>query len=960
MGNRSSVVGVQPFVVKTGVNPLRELAKAGQSVWLDYIRRSFVTGGELAGLVEGDGLAGVTSNPSIFEKAVTGSTDYADALAALGRRSGIDAAQAYERLVVEDVQLAADVLRPVWDSTAGRDGYASLEVSPRLAHDTQATVSEARRLWRELARPNVMVKVPATAAGLPAIEALTAEGINVNVTLLFSVNVYAEVAEAFLRGLERLAEGAGDLARIASVASFFVSRIDTDVDAQISKRLAERSGDDDRVRLERLLGKVAIANAKIAYQRYLGFFAGPRWDRLQSRGARPQRLLWASTSTKNPAYRDVMYAEELVGPDTVDTMPPATLAAFREHGRVRPSLLEDPDGATRVLAELGEAGISLEDVTGRLTDQGVRLFSEAFDKLLAAVGTALSTHAPARAHPGATLPEPEASAVRGALAAWASSGGTRRVWARDASVWTGGDEAQWLGWLGITDDQRAHLGHLREIADDVKAAGFTDAVLLGMGGSSLAPDVLRRTFGPGEGHPGLTVLDSTDPDQIRAVERGLDLARTLFIVSSKSGTTVEPNLLKAYFLARVRETVGEEAPRRFIAVTDPGSPLEAVAREDGFLRVFHGVPSIGGRYSALSDFGLVPAAITGVPVAQLLDRAEEMAHACASCVPDAENPGVVLGTALGALAKGGRDKVTVVASPPVAGFGAWLEQLLAESTGKRGKGLIPVDGEKLGLPEVYGSDRVFVYLRMSSAPDAEQDAALDRLARAGHPVIRLDMETPVDIGREFFRWEFATAVAGSLLGINPFDQPDVESAKETARRLTAEYESSGVLPEERPVAEGGEIALFAAGGVPGNGGGLAGVLRTYLASLAPGDYFALLAYVEMNDSHREALQAIRHRVRDARRVATCLGFGPRFQHSTGQAYKGGPNKGVFLQLTHDQAEDLPVPGRRLSFGVVEAAQARGDLAALAERGRCALRVHVGADVGRGLARLDELVAEALG
>ena len=948
------------------MNPLLKLAELGQSVWLDYIRRSFVTGGELAQLVKDDGLKGVTSNPSIFEKAIAGSTDYTEALAALSHEPGLDPVKAYERLAVEDVRLAADALRPAWDATRGGDGYASLEVSPRLAHDTDGTVTEARRLWRELERPNVMVKVPGTAESLPAIKRLTAEGINVNVTLLFSVDMYVRVVEAFLRGLERLAENGGDVSRIASVASFFVSRIDTDVDALLGERLAAGAAGAERARLERLLGTVAIANARVAYQRYLELFGGARWLALASRGAHPQRLLWASTSTKNPKYRDVMYVEELIGADTVNTMPLATLHAFREHGRVRRSLTADPEAAGRTLAELEEAGIHLGDVTDGLTERGVELFAEAFDKLLAAVQAARAPRATAsNAGPAARLPEPETVAVRDALASWGAAGNTRRLWARDASLWTGADEAGWLGWLGVTDDQRAHLGHLHSLAADMRGGRFTKAVLLGMGGSSLAPDVLRRTFRPAEGSPELAVLDSTDPGQIRSVERDLDMKRTVFIVSSKSGTTVEPNLLMEYFLTRMREAVGpEEAARRFMVVTDPGSPLERLAADRGFPRVFHGVPAIGGRYSALSDFGLVPAAVMGLDVARLLDRAEEAVHACASCVPAGDNPGVVLGTVMGTLAKRGRDKVTIVASPGIGAFGAWLEQLMAESTGKRGTGLIPVDGERPGSPDAYGGDRLFVYLRLASAADVGQDEAMAALERAGQPVFRIDVAEPYDLGREFFRWEFATAVAGSLLGINPFDQPDVEAAKEGARRLTAAYEASGELPSETPLATGDGISLFAdernaAELRRSRRRSVGGVVRAHLDRLRKGDYFCLLAYLEMSDENRGALQAIRHRVRDAKHVATCLGFGPRFQHSTGQVYKGGPNTGVFLQVTCDHPDDLPVPGHRLAFGVVEAAQARGDLEALAGRGRRVLRVHLGGDVQAGLRTLEAWTAKAM-
>jgi transaldolase/glucose-6-phosphate isomerase len=520
----------------------------------------------------------------------------------------------------------------------------------------------------------------------------------------------------------------------------------------------------------------------------------------------------------------------------------------------------------------------------------------------------------------------------------------------------------------VTEDQlETDPERFRRISELVREEGFSDVLLLGMGGSSLCPDILASAFGKIDGFPLLHVLDSTDPAQIRSFEEKIDLTETLFIVSSKSGTTLETMILKRYFFDRLASEIGEEeAGRRFIAITDPDSALEETAEEDSFRRVFFGVPSIGGRYSALSDFGMVPAAAMGLDVRRLLDRAEEMVHACASCVAADENPGVVLGAILGVLGAAGRNKVTLVASPGIRDFGAWLEQLLAESTGKEGIALIPVEGERLGTPDVYGDDRLFVYLRLEEGADGDQDVAIERLEAAGQPVVRIQLEDRYDLGGEFFRWEFATAVAGSILGINPFNQPDVEASKKAAKRLTQEYERTGELPGEAAIIEDGDLELFAdesnraaLAKAVGKDGSLEDHLRAHLDRIEAGDYFAALAYIEMNEAHREELQRIRHRVRDARGVATCLGFGPRFLHSTGQAYKGGPNSGVFLQITCEDAEDLQVPGRDYTFGIVKAAQARGDLEVLAERDRRALRVHIGRDVAAGLARLRGIIEEAL-
>jgi transaldolase/glucose-6-phosphate isomerase len=944
-------------------NPLRSLAGFGQSVWLDYIRRSLITSGELKRLVVEDGLRGVTSNPAIFEKAIVGSTDY-EAVIDSKESASLNAKALYEKIAVTDVQDAADILRSVYEESKQHDGYVSLEVSPLLARDTAGTIEEARRLWKAVNRPNLMVKVPATREGIPAIRQLISEGINVNVTLLFSRDVYEEVAKAYIQGLTARAASGADISRIASVASFFVSRIDSKIDAQITSQLKSTSDSTQHARLSGLLGKVAIANAKLAYHSFGELYSGEAWKTLANKGAQRQRLLWASTSTKNPSYRDVIYVEELIGPFTVNTIPPATFNAFREHGRLRESLTEDVENASDTMDALERAGISMKTVTDSLLEEGLRQFVDAFAQLLKATGSRKNGESTAKINSITyRLPQKLAAAVDGVLADWEKNGKVRRLWRADASLWTGADENHWLGWLGITDDQEVHGVHLRLLAAEVKQAGFKHALLLGMGGSSLCPEVLRLTFGKIEGFPELHVLDSTDPAQIKAIEAKIDLKSTLFIVSSKSGGTLEPNIYKQYFFARVKEVVGEkEAGNRFVAVTDPDSKMEYVAENDKFRHIFFGLPSIGGRYSALSNFGMVPAAVMGIDVPQFLNRTEEMVHACGATVPARENPGVVLGAILGALANNGRDKVTIITSPGIADLGAWLEQLLAESTGKNGKGIIPVDREGVSLQDRYGSDRLFVYLRLESAPDGDHDAAVAALEKAGQPVVRIGVREPYSIGEEFFRWEVATAVAGSIIGINAFNQPDVEASKIATRKLTSEYEATGKLPAESPFFEGEGVKLYADARNAGElkqGKSLEDVLRLHLQRMGSGDYFALLGYIAMNDENDAALQGIRHKVRDTKSVATVLGFGPRFLHSTGQAYKGGPNSGVFLQITCDDPEDLPVPEQKYTFGVVKAAQARGDFAVLAERGRRALRVHLGKDVKTGLSTLRAAVSRAL-
>ena len=945
-------------------NPVRELQHYGQSVWLDYIRRSLFTSGELQRLIDEDGLCGVTSNPSIFEKAIAASADYRDALARMPPMPSSRAV--YEHIVVRDVQDAADLLVETYTRTSKRDGYVSLEVSPLLAHDTSATVEEARRLWQAVSRPNIMIKVPATTEGISAVGRLISEGINVNVTLIFSLGCYDRVVEAYLAGLEQRCANQAALGGIASVASFFVSRIDSEIDSIISHRMSAANTPRDRELLRGLLGTAAIASAKLAYQRYREVFESTRWLALAARGAQTQRLLWASTATKNSSYRDVLYLEELVGPDTVSTVPPATLDAFRDHGCPRASLCEDVESALETLSSLARAGIRIDEVADSLLERGVQLFTDSFTKLLTAVGRSAGEDRVGEiARLTCSLPGNIATALNAAVHDWRTTGKIRKLWSRDASLWTGSDEARWLGWLGIADGQLAHIDHLRRIAEAVNAAGFEQVLLLGMGGSSLGPEVFRTTFGKRAGFPELHVLDSTDPGQVLSFERQADRGKTLYIVSSKSGGTLEPMIFKQYFFEHLKLRVGEtEAGNRFIAITDPGSKLQGVAQSERFRHIFCGDPTIGGRYSVLSDFGLVPAAIMGVDVPKLLDRAEEMVHACTPSVPIDENAAAMLGLILGVAHNAGRNKLTLITSPDLGNFGAWLEQLVAESTGKGGKGIIPVDREAPGDPAVYGDDRLFVYVRLNTAPDLEQDRGVEALLRAEHPVVRICVDDIYDLGAEFFRWELATAVAGAVIGVHPFDQPDVEASKVATHRLTAQFERTGKLPEETPILSG-SARLFAdernaiALQTAARGSSMADYLRAHLDRIRPHDYFAVLAYIAMNGPHEAALQSIKKLVRDRKKVATCLGFGPRFLHSTGQAYKGGPNSGVFLQITARNAVDVPVPGQKFTFGVVAAAQALGDFQVLAARRRRVLRVDLGEDVLAGLADLDAAIRQAL-
>jgi len=542
----------------------------------------------------------------------------------------------------------------------------------------------------------------------------------------------------------------------------------------------------------------------------------------------------------------------------------------------------------------------------------------------------------------------------------------KRVWERDARLWTGKDEDLWLGWLDIITEQKKEVPHLLEAAEDIKGAGFTDVLLLGMGGSSLCAEVIRLTFGRVDGYPELHVLDSTVPAQVKRFEGRVDLKNTLCIIASKSGGTTEPNVFRDYFYRRIQELVGpDEVGKHFVAITDPGSMVETDARERGFRYIFHGVPSIGGRYSALSNFGMAPAAIMGIDIEVLLDRAELMVQRCAACVEPAENPGLALGITLAALAKSGVDKVTFVTSPGIGDLGAWLEQLLAESTGKSDKGLIPIDLEPIGHADVYGPDRVFVYIRLMPEPDTDQDRTIDTLEMDGHPIVRISVPGKIDIGCEFFRWEFATAVAGAVLNINPFNQPNVQESKDYTKSLMDEYERIGSLPTESPVLETAGIKVYTdqanalALETWISGGTLESCLRGHMNRIELKDYVAINAYLEMNPENHELLQQIRQVIQNHKKIATTLGYGPRFLHSTGQLHKGGPNTGVFIQITSDDTEDLAIPGREYTFSVLKEAQSTGDHLSLSTRKRRILRIHLSTDVTAGLVKLHDAFENAM-
>ena len=945
-------------------NPLLEIQRFGQSAWLDYIHRADLENGDLQRRIDEEGLLGVTSNPSIFQKAI-GDSDTYDA--AIMTMLDLEAQDIYEALAIEDIQNATDLFRPVYDRSAGGDGYVSLEVSPLLARDTQATVDEAKRLFTTVDRPNLMIKIPATPEGIPAIEAAIAAGINVNVTLIFALNNYEQVAEAFIRGLERRLAAGQDVTRVASVASFFLSRIDAMVDVILENNIRAAQVRQDTARIaanSKLLGQTAIANAKMAYRSFQRIFEGTRFEALRAAGAQMQRPLWASTSTKNPAYSDTLYVDNLIGPHTVNTLPPATLAAFKDHGVAAETLTREAGHLLppeEVLDRLAEVDVDLGGVTSRLQDDGVDAFIESFETLISQVAAKRTLLRSGIIERGKLALGIYHGAVDQAVEQLDASFTNPRLWNKDGSLWKSHGPTiekivNRLGWLDV--EATIDRERLKALQESVRGGRFKHVVLLGMGGSSLAPEVLADTFGPQDGFPSLIVLDSTDPARIRQVESQIAIDETLFIIASKSGGTIETLALDHYFWAK---TGGKGD--QFIVITDAGSRLEQIARQAGLRDIFINPADIGGRYSALSYFGLVPAALIGLDLESLWASADTMLAANGENIPAHYHPGLLLGAVIGALALEGRDKVTIYSSESLNSFGNWAEQLLAESLGKEGGGALPVVGASIGLPHDYASDRLFIYLRLDNDADvAEKDAAVRALREAGHPRVTLRLADKGAIAGEFFRWEYATAIAGAMLKVNPFDEPNVTEAKEATKALLQTYQERGSLPVQSPVMKGQGLELYADDitraplrelchhhGFDGNDA--VGVIAAQMAGTYAGDYFAFLIYFSPNADEQRLIERIQRRLRHVTKRAVTIGYGPRYLHSTGQYHKGGGDNGVFWQLTAEAPPDLAIPGMDFSFGALFAAQAAGDLQALRNHKRRAIRLHLTGDRSIGLIKL---------
>ena len=895
---------------------IKKLTALGQSIWYDNIQRKILENGEFKAMIERGEIRGVTSNPSIFNAAIAKTNDYDSALTPLAW-AGWDAEKIFWQLAIEDIKAACDAFQPLYEESNGGDGYVSIEVSPDVAHDTEATAAQAQQLWARIKRPNLMVKIPATKAGIPAIRKSIAAGVNINITLIFSLKRYAEVMDAYLSGLEERAAAGHPIDHIASVASFFVSRVDTKIDP----KLPDGSP---------LKGKAAIANAKLAYDEYQKTFAGARWEKLKVKGARVQRPLWASTSTKNPAYPDTIYINHLIGPETVNTVPPATLEAFKDHGVAAMTLVRGLDEAHNDIDQLEAAGISMDVVTQELEDEGIKAFADAFTQLLATIDerrkNAASSLGPVADSASKRISQLEADSV------------PARLWKHDPFLWAPAKDVAGqhevtirMGWLDSTDKARKLLKSYEAFAKEIKKAKIDRVLVLGMGGSSLTAEVFSSLLAAAkiDAPLSLAILDSTDPAQVKQAAENYPPDKTLYIVASKSGGTAEVMAAFDYFWK-----LSKKDGSHFIATTDPGTSLEALARKRNFRKIFSSDEFVGGRYSALTDFGLVPASLLGMDLNQLLDKADWMRAQCGEHIPAARNPGMALGAVIGEAALGGRDKLTILSDAPLSAFAGWIEQIIAESSGKSGKGILPVPLEPIGDPKVYGADRLFVYLRQGG----ELDATMKSLREAGHPVIEFAIPSVYDIGAEMFRWEVATVVACSILGVNAFDQPNVESSKKITKAKIADYQAKGKLKEGKPAWKKDGVLVFSPTAV--TGASLKAVLNSYLKKAKAGGYVAINAYLPRNGAMVNALQNLRVAIRAKTGNAVTAGFGPRFQHSTGQFHKGGLRNAMFIQITAEPETDFDIPTEGLTFGTLIRAQALGDYEALIEAKKKVLRIHL--------------------
>ncbi|HOT99210.1 MAG TPA: bifunctional transaldolase/phosoglucose isomerase [Anaerolineaceae bacterium] len=914
------------------MNRSEALKQAGQSIWYDNIERGMLMDGEMARMIKDGEVYGVTSNPSIFEKSISSSAAYDDILQSMAW-AGLSKEQIYLELVREDIQAAADLFLPVYEATGGIDGMVSVEINPLFAYDTEKSIEDGRALWAQMNRKNVMIKVPATKAGLPVIETLISEGINVNATLIFSIPRYMEVMEAYFLGLEKRLANNLPIDHVTSVASFFVSRIDTLVDSRLEEYGAANPQAADQVAA--LTGKIAIDNARLAYQEFLKFFASERFENLKQYGAKVQRPLWASTSTKNKAYSETLYVDELVAPNSVNTIPPATLSAFLDHGATDLRIEQDLERARKDFDMLLKLGFDYNRIAQELEDEGVEKFKQAYISLLETIETKRAFFKVELANLG--------EAVHAALKKAADEVYVGSLFDHEPSFWTsdqsGHDEIrERLGWLSLPGQQFSIIDELAAFKEKLLSEGYVHAFVIGMGGSSLAPEVMSQAIAPVDGKGlKLQIIDTTSPDEIAFRVRGVDLRKSLFIVSSKSGGTSETMSAMKYFWAELEKIEPENVGKHFVAITDPNTSLQDLAYRKGFRKVFNARPDVGGRYSVFTHFGLVPAAVMGIDLHKLLGQGNASDLQSRKNVPYPANPNLMLGLVLGEAAKRGKDKLTFIAEGFAGSLVPWLEQLIAESSGKEGKGILPIENEPVLVSQNYPEDRIFVYFKT----DGSKAGLVDELKQAGQIVITIAIPEPYALAKEFYRWEYATAIACAVLQVNAFDQPNVQLSKTITKDVIIAYQKSGKLEDGEPIWENDQAIVY---GFRNEEAlreiDLESLLLAYARSVPEKGYVVLSGFIPRLEENFEILQALRGRILNAVNKATTLGFGPRFLHSTGQLHKGGLGGGLFIHFTKDAEHDFEIPGEGMSFGTLQRAQALGDLQALAQKDRAAIRVHL--------------------
>ncbi len=948
------------------MNTLIELLEYGQSYWLDNLTRGKITSGELKKRVDDEGLRGITSNPSIFNKAITSGSDY-DAQITKLVKEGKTPSQIYDALTIKDVQDACDILLPVFEKSKGTDGFVSLEVPPYLARDTEGTMKEVRRLYSAVGKQNCQIKIPGTKEGVPAIEQMLYEGISINITLLFSVERYVEVAQAYIRAFtRRIAEGK-PVNHIISVASVFVSRIDVLTDQLIDHYIIPDEANKNANQTFLLSGRAGIATARLCYQQFKEIFSGKNWEKLKENGAYLQRPLWASTSNKDPLYNDLRYVEALIGKNTINTLPDKTIIAFANYGKLKKDAIEqDLDQANELFGDLKKMGIDISFVTQQLENEGIQNFIEAYNKLISNLADKRMKLLGDGASPQQISSGKMDAEVKATYTSMDEKQIARLLFAQDPHLWKKDTEqiksiSQRMGWLTLPQHSLKNAEAILEFAKTIKLEGYTHAVLLGMGGSSLCSEVARQTYDTTNGYLRLWVLDNTDPAAILNIEDNIELEKTLFIVASKSGNTEETLSFFHYFHQQLVNTNKTKPGNHFVAITDHDTPLVKVAEEFKFRKVFINPPDHGGRYSVLSNFGLVPMALMGIDIRTILSSAIQMRNSC-DAVPTASNPGISLGVVLGICQKYGCDKVTFVLSSSIASFGYWVEQLLAESTGKEGKGLIPVHGETLAEPEYYGKDRLFIHMYLPTDNNESDAKKIMAIEDAGHPVVRIRVENKLALGGEYYRWEVAAAIAGVVMGINPFDQPNVEESKKNTSQLLEGWSKDGDFKIPKPLLKIENISVYASKKAEqlttDQYSSVGDMLNDFTAMVKPNNYIALLPYFMMTDQRTKILQAWRQLLRNELKMATTLLDGPRYLHSTGQLHKGGPDTGLYIILIGDEEMDLAIPGEKFGFATLHKAQALGDFRSLEDKGRRVIRIFLGKKIDESLGILLQSVKEA--